>query len=425
MVNLLRRGVVSLNRPPPVSLNRTGVVNIIGVCSQRKVAEAIANTNSQTRLPRGIPERMHLQRMLDQQTCLVCNRPAKQGTPEYKAIQELLPELTKAINTKLDIESDLRRLWNNSFSMSDKFGNAEAEIAEAIKDRDKLLLKKSELEEEIKKLDADINNEILNSGIDKATDIVSMAEVTNQDIQNYSKAKGRLEVGQENIEKELKGVDARLKQLSVGNIDPIFLRKKELLDDLVELTARVKEKQYKGLVQQLEKAANFHYENINKPTGAFYGKIKFVETSVGGYLPENYDDNGQRVSNPNTSQTSSLKLSIILAIMSANQDRGYNNRYPLIADAPISDFDPLKKKSFLIETAKTFHQSIVIIYDFLEGDSERINRFKPDMEKIKELQNVIEKSGKKFTVHYLDIPDAISTTNRSELSVKIKPVHLI
>ena len=160
--------------------------------------------------------------------------------------------------------------------MSDKFGNAEAEIAEAIKDRDKLLLKKSELEEEIKKLDADINNEILNSGIDRATDIVSMAEVTNQDIQNYSKAKGRLEVEQETIEKDLKGVDARLKQLSVGNIDPIFLKKKELLDDLVELTARVKEKQYKGLVQQLEKAANFHYENINKPTGAFYGKIKFV-----------------------------------------------------------------------------------------------------------------------------------------------------
>jgi DNA sulfur modification protein DndD len=395
--------------------------------SQRKVAEAIAkaNTNSQTRLPRGIPERMHLQRMLDQQLCLVCNRPAKQGTPEYKAIQDLLPELTKVIDTKPDIESDLRRLWNSSFSMSDKFGNAEAEIAEAIKDRDKLLLKKSELEEEIKKLDADINNEILNSGIDRATDIVSMAEVTNQDIQNYSKAKGRLEVEQETIEKDLKGVDTRLKQLSVGNIDPIFLRKKELLDDLVELTARVKEKQYKGLVQQLEKAANFHYENINKPTGAFYGKIKFVETSVGGYLPENFDDNGQRVSNPNTSQTSSLKLSIILAIMSANQDRGYNNRYPLIADAPISDFDPLKKKSFLIETAKTFHQSIVIIYDFLESDSERTNRFKPEIEKIKELQNAIEKSGKKFTVHYLDIPDGISTTNRSELSVKIRPLNLI
>ncbi|MBK8489224.1 MAG: hypothetical protein WAT52_05975 [Chitinophagales bacterium] len=395
--------------------------------SQRKVAEAIAkaNTNSQTRLPRGIPERMHLQRMLDQQTCLVCNRPAKKGTPEYNSIQELLPELTKVIDSKPDIESDLRRLWNTSFSMTDKFGNAEMEIAESIKERDKLLLNKTELEEEIKRLDADINNEILNSGIDRATDIVSMAEVTNQDIQNYSRAKGRLELEQETIEKDLKGVDARLKQLSVGNIDPIFLKKKELLDDLVELTARVKEKQYKGLVQQLETAANIHYENINKPTGAFYGRIKFIETTGGGYLPENFDDNGQRVSNPNTSQTSSLKLSIILAIMSANLDRGYNNRYPLIADAPISDFDPLKKKSFLIEIAKTFNQSIVIVYDFLEGDSERTNRFKPEIEKIKELQKEIEKSGKKFTVHHLDIPDGISTTNRSELSIKIKPVNLI
>lgn len=395
--------------------------------SQRKVAEAIAkaNTNSQTRLPRGIPERMHLQRMLDQQTCLVCNRPAKKGTPEYKAIEELLPELTKVIDTKPDIESDLRRLWNASFSMSDKFVKAETEIAKAIQDKDRLIQKKSELEEELKRLEADINNEILNSGIDKATDIVSMAEVTSQDIQKYSKAKGRLELEQENYEKELKAVDARLKQLSIGNINPLFLQKKELLEELVELTTRVKEKQYKGLVEQLEKTANIHYENINKPTGAFYGKIKFIETSVGGYIPENFDDTGHRVSNPNTSQTSSLKLSIILAIMSANQSRGYNNRYPLIADAPISDFDPLKKKSFLIETANTFNQSIVIIYDFLKEDSKRINRFSPDILEIKELQKLIEKNKKSLTVHHLDIPDGISTTNRKELSVKIKPVTLI
>lgn len=395
--------------------------------SQRKVTEAIAkaNTNSQTRLPRGIPERMHLQRMLDKETCLVCNRPAKKGSPEYKAIEELLPELTKVIDTKPDIESDLRRLWNTSFSMSDKFVNADLEIALAIQNRDKLIQKRTDIEEELKKLDADINNEILNSGIDRATDIVSMAEVANQDIQNYSKAKGRLELELEGSEKDLKAVDARLKQLSVGSIDPIFLKKKELLDDLVELTARVKERQYKGLVNQLEKAANSHYENINRPTGAFYGKIKFVETSGGGYIPENFDDGGQRVSNPNTSQTSSLKLSIILAIMSANQSRGYNSRYPLIADAPISDFDPLKKKSFLIETAKTFSQSIVIIYDYLVEDGGRINRFRPNISELQDLQKMVEQGGKKLTVYTLDIPDGISTTNRKELSVKIKPVSLI
>ncbi|MFZ0389008.1 MAG: hypothetical protein WAN36_01005, partial [Calditrichia bacterium] len=393
---------------------------------KRKVTEdfAKANTNAQLRLPRGIPERMHVQRMLEEQTCLVCNRPAKKGTPEYKAIEELLPEMTKSIVRKPDIESDLRRLWNSCFSMSEKFGNAESEIKEAINDRDKLNQNKIILEKELENLKADIANEIFNTGVESAFDIISTAEVTNKDIQKYSKETAKLEVDRENLLKQLKTVEAKLKQLSIGNIDSIFLKKKEVLEELVELTERVKDKQYRELVQQLEKEANLHYENINKASGAFYGRIKFVETPSGGFLPENFDANGNRVSNPNTSQRSSLKLSIILAIMSANTGRGYNIRYPLIADAPISDFDPLKKKSFLVETANTFNQSIVIIYDFLNSDPERTNRFKPDIDELKELKNAVENHEKKLTVHYLDIPDKISTKNRSELTVHVKKVNL-
>ena len=185
--------------------------------NQRNIEDAIAeaNANPQTRLPRGIPERMHVQKMLDNEFCLVCNRPAKEGTPEYKAIQDLLPESKKVNDSKPNIEYDLRRLWNSCFSMTDKFNNAETEIREAINDRENLLLKKTELEDEIKKLDSNIKNEVLNSGVDSATDIVSMAEVSNQDTQKYSRAKGRLELEKESIEKKLKDIDARLKQLSV------------------------------------------------------------------------------------------------------------------------------------------------------------------------------------------------------------------
>jgi len=400
--------------------------NYIKFVNERKVVEAIAsaNQNAQKRLPRGIPERMHLQRMLEEERCLVCNRPAKKGTPEYNAIRELLPEMTKEINPKLDIEPDLRRLYNESFVLVDKIKNAQTEIREAIEERENLIEKRVQLEEEIDRLESDIQNEILNSGVDTASDIISMAEVSNQDLQKYSEIIGRLKVERETRLKELKAVESRLKQLSIGNVDPKTVKKKELLDELVELTERVKDKQYKDLVKQLEIETNLHYENINKPTGAFYGNIKFVETSSGGYLPEILDDNGRRVSNQNTSQTTSLKLSIILAIMSANKSRGYTNRYPLIADAPISYFDPMKKKSFLIETANTFNQSIIIIYDFLTSDSKRSNRFKPNLDELLELKTAIEKNKKKLTVHYLDIPDGISVKNRGELSVNIKPVKL-
>ena len=346
-------------------------------------------------------------------------------SPEYKAIQELLPEIIKVGESKTDIESYLRRLWNSCFSISEKFANAEQEIAQAIKDRDNLVLRKATLEDEIKKLDSEINNEILNSGIDRATDIISMAEVANQDIQKYSKAKGRLEVEKEIAEKEIKGIELRLKQLSKDHVDPKFLKKKELLDSLVELTLRVKEKQYKGFVKQLEEQANMHYQRINKHSGAFHGKIKFVETTTGGYLAENYDDIGQRVSNPNNSLTSSLKLAIILAIMSSNQSRGYNSRYPLISDAPVSDFDSVKAKAFLLEAVNTFSQCIIIIKDFLEPDAKRTDRFKPNEKEIMELQKEVTLCGKTLTINKLDIPDGISTTNRTELSVQIKPVEII
>jgi len=409
-----------------VSLFDEKYMTYVDFVRQRKEAVAIAKatTNSQTRLPRGIPERMHLQRMLDEETCHVCNRPAKKGTAEYKAIEELLPELAKVVDTKPDIESALRAMYNIGFVMSDKFEKAEAEIAEAIEYKDKLIQKKEALEQEVKSLESKINNEILNSGVDRAIDIASTAKIAGRDIQKYSGDKARYEEKKENFEKELKRVEAELKQLSVGSVDPIFLKKKELLEYLVALTSRVKEKQYKGLVEQLERAANYHYENINKQTGAFYGKIKFVETSNDGYIPENIDDNGQRVSNPNNSQTSSLKLAIIMAIMSANQDRGYNNRYPLISDAPVSDFDIVKAKAFLIEVANTFNQCVIIIKDFLEPDASRPDRFQIMQKEILELQKIIEKNGKQLNVYQLDIPDGISKTNRRALSVKIKPVNL-
>ncbi len=396
--------------------------------NQRKVTEALEKSefDSTTRLPRGIPERMHVQRMLDLKKCLVCGTLAPVGSKEYKEIEKLLPipKATKVIESTPDIESELRRLYNIGFSISEKFSNAEDEIVAAIENKENLIKKKSELQDALVHLDTEISNEILNSGVDRATDIVSMATVASQDIQKYSGEVGRLKLKKERDEEELRKSETKLKQLSQGTVDPLFLAKKELLDNLVELTKRVKAKQYKGLVDQLERTSNVHYENINKPTGAFYGRIKFVETTSGGYIPENYDDSGQRISNLNTSLTSSLKLSIILAIMTANQNRGYNNRYPLIADAPISDFDPSKKKSFLVEAANTFNQSIVIIYDFLDIDTERTNRFKPNIPKLKELKDEIEKRGKNLTIHNLDIPDGITTTNRKELSITINPVNI-
>ena len=136
---------------------------------------------------------------------------------------------------------------------------------------------------------------------------------------------------------------------------------------------------------------------FHEPTGAFYGNIRFVETSDEGYRPIIVDDNGREVGNLNTSLVSSLKLSIIMAIVSANKIRNYTSFYPLITDAPISDFDTVKSMTFLREVANTFNQSIVIIKEVLVEDPIRKDRYKPDLLPIKELFFAFSETKSPFT----------------------------
>ena len=390
----------------------------------RKTSQDLAS-QSQDRLPRGIPERMHVQSMLDKQHCLVCNRPAKKGTPEYSAIEQLLPVLSAKQSSIKDIEYELRKLWTVGFNLSDKFVNADQEIIETINQKDKLIERQKELKDEIETLLSAINNEILNSGIEKAADIIAMATVSNQDLQKYSQTIGKLERDKDALEKSLKFFDSKLKSLSIGEIDPLITKKMELLDDLAQLAIRIKATEYKGLIELLQTKANEHYERINKPTGAFYGNIKFVGTTGGGFIPEIFNDNGERVSNLNTSQTSSMKLAIIMAIITANHNRGYADRYPLIADAPISDFDAKKAKSFLIEASNTFSQSIIIVMDYLIDDVTRINRYSPDSVRLKDLSDSLQAEEKSINVIQLDLPTGIVSTNRKELSINIKQIEVL
>lgn len=393
----------------------------------RQLIEEVENRSESRnqRLPRGIPERPYVKQMLKQERCLVCDRPAKKGTKEYAAIHNLLDNVNKGITRKPRIDYELSVLNKSCFAIMENSLRAKSEIKEWLDRKDSLIERKEELIKKVELLGSEINTEVENSGVNSATDVISTASNAQRDITTYSNKEGTLFQELENLKTEELKFNSQIEQLSVGNVDPAFLERKEVLDYVKDLVYRVKDQQYLDLVKQLEESANSHYVNINNPTGAFFGKVKFKKLGGGGFLPVNVDDKGQEVSNPNTSQTTSLKLAIILAIMSTNKRREFNKRYPLIADAPISDFDPVKKKSFLVELCKTFEQSVVIVYDFLSPDPIRSNRYRPNEEELKALKTEIEKSNKQMTVHFLDIPDGISTKDRVELSVQIKPINTL
>ncbi|MBC7490688.1 MAG: AAA family ATPase [Glaciimonas sp.] len=379
----------------------------------------------QTRLPKGIPDGVHVKDMLQKQLCLVCNRPALKGSSEYAAIESLLiqnePKKTKLVPLP-SIELDLREMYRQGIKMREKSTRANDEIAAAYVEQKQLEAQKLLLQEDLERIIGETETETVNSGVvanGTAGSVVLSIESAKRDLERYSGLVERYSQESAVLTESLKAVKEEFGKLTQGSdVDPKLLEKRKMLSDLRELTELTKKAQYKKLISHLEDTANQHYSSINKRTGAVYGQIRFVY-EAGGYIPEIQDDAGIPMENLNTSQVSSFKLAIIMAIVTANRNRGVAKNYPLITDAPTSDFDAVKTRGFLAEAAKAFGQSIVIIKDFLDEDPNEEGRYIVDNEKLALIKADVEAQGKKLKIYQLVIPPGQSNQNRKNLSVQI------
>ncbi|MBO0933294.1 AAA family ATPase [Fibrella aquatilis] len=385
-----------------------------------------ANEKLQIRLPDNVPEPMYVRQMLDEEHCKVCDRPAPKGSEAYDAIVSLLlsePEIIQPERPRKNLKSFFRQFYANGLGMKSSIDSINQRVQQSIQEQNAGRERVRSCKEEFEAKARELQQQEQLSGIVNARDIVNSMNGATADIKKFE---GDL-VGDRNKKKQhedrLREINSELSKLSEGQVPAHLTQKKTILFDLMELTKRVKKTKYQELVQQLEDTANTHYRNINAPTGAFYGTIRFIETSDGGYRPAILDNDGREVGNLNTSLVSSLKLSIIMAIVSANKTRNYASFYPLISDAPVSDFDVVKAMTFFRETANTFRQSIVIVKELLVEDTTRIGRYKPDLVRLHELRTDLQAADKTLNVYQLDMPDGVSNAFRNELEVTIQKVN--
>lgn len=393
---------------------------------RKATANLTEKVKLQIRLPDNVPEPMYVRQMLKAEHCNVCDRPAPQGSDAYEAIQSLLlpePEIIQPERPRTNLKSFFRQLMQNGLGLEGSINSIDYRVQQASADErtkhDAVAVTAAELEARIRALQ---EQEQL-SGITNARDIVNSMDGAIADITRYGRDLDKYRMQKEQKENRQKEINKRLSDLSQGQVPLHLTQKKELLFDVAELAKRMKDTKYRELVQQLEEAANEHYRNINAPTGAFFGTIRFIHTQDGGYRPAILNADGREVGNLNTSLVSSLKLSIIMAIVSANKTRNYASFYPLISDAPVSDFDVVKAMTFFQETANTFKQSIVIVKELLVEDDARPGRYKPDYERLRELDAALKTTGKTLNLYQLDMPDGVSNTHRSELEITIQKVN--
>ena len=425
---------VLLDTSPLVSMFENKKAAYDEATAMRKVTANLTkavNEKLQIRLPENVPEAMYVRQMLAEENCRVCNRPAPKGSEAYDAIASLLVSDQKPLQPeqhRTDLGQFFRKLLLDADAMKRTIEGINDRVRAAMTEQNRIREQVKAQREELEQKRQELQEQEQLSGITNARDIVNSMRAADEDVDKYSRLHTGLKTQKEQKEKRRTDIDKELNGLSEGQIPKHLTDKKDMLADLAELAIRVKKNKYRELVRQLEDAANAHYRNINAPTGAFYGAIRFRETGTqdrpdGGYHPVIVDSDGREVGNLNTSLVSSLKLSIIMAIVSANKTRNYASFYPLISDAPVSDFDVVKAMTFFKETANTFKQSIVLVKELLVEDNDRPGRYKPDLAQLQELSAAIGETGKVLNVYQLDMPDGVTNAYRSELEITIQKVY--
>jgi len=381
-------------------------------------------------IPKGSPSAAHLNKMLKDEHCNICNRPAEKGSEAYEHIKKLLPENYPKVEDDFDpyYHEDSLQSLSSSKSTVTHFADDFKDAADAIIKRYFILKDKwKKLEEESRKTEdqkaillSRYGLESVEAGMRQGEQYMSLSEKKAK----LSKKIGRLEVRKEELLEEQRKKNKDLEDLLGDEMDPILSRQMKYFESLLFAAKEAKEAKYNELVQLLSQETNRHYEAINKHSGAFFGKVVFRQNSNGGYFPEIQNENGEDVtSGMSTSQLLSMQFSILFAILSANKEYGYNKHYPLIADAPNSAFDAKKKKHLLRQIGTTFDQSIVMMFEYLVNDPDRANRYKVDEEGMSELLDIMREEGVDVNVIMLDVPDGVNSRDINELTVQIKNVN--
>ncbi len=382
--------------------------------------EANMKRAMQTRLPADVPEPIHVQRMLDEERCLVCDRVAERGSDAWNKMKELLDRSSQELETlreeavsKHQFDGDLKRLYNNGLSLQPVIKSVDADIANVRRTIKKYESRSKDLSAELEKLTGYIQALINDSALDVETarNLTHEFAAHQSNIQRFTRETSSFEHIIAERRKELDTILSKLKELVTGEIPAYLTEKVNVLTDFQTVAHRTRQRVFKQLVTMLETEANKHYEAMTSGNKSARGIIRLKELANGNYMPELVDEQGSVLLNLNTGNIILIKLATIMAIISARQGTRTTDLYTLITDAPMSVFGEDYTMGFCRTVSKVYRQSIIMSKEFHKNLALR--------EQL--LQDPDVKLGKVYQIEPT-IPEA-ERSNRNSLATRITSLN--
>ena len=341
-------------------------------------------------VPMSLPGPEYIAEMLKDHICYICEREVLEDTAPYEALKKRLDDFETDANFKILQENytDLNRLRK---TLVKDLKSIKEEILEENKKRDTLIKHRNSINRKIKNIyeESGLDSTNIQSGSTTASQLFTKLQTYNSEL---NKNNNNIKF----IENELNKIKESLELLKiervkfVRNSGPVLIE--SVAEDYIKLFVKAIGKlsvtAYSSLIEKIQEESNKLYSLYMGGNNA--GKIviengvKIIDKTTNEILMEIA-----------TADTVAQKLAVAFAFLSLSETK-QKKSYPIIADAPTSDFDEDNTYNLTLNISGSFNQIIIMSKDYMKLTSEEKNELirKAKVVKFYELKNeLIDKSG--------------------------------
>lgn len=310
-------------------------------------------------VPMNLPGPEYVEKMLEDGKCYICEREVLVDTPAYEALKKRLNDFEKNSNNKI-----LQENYTELNKSRKKLVNELPEIKEQILENQK---KRGDLIKKCNALQKKINTIYENSGQDDGASIFTGASTASQMLAKMQSIRNSIDTKKSSLRKvatelvELennllvyKSEGEKIMKNSSGNI--VERQAEDYIEMFVKSISKLSTKAHFKLITEIQEESNRLYSLYlgGKEQGV-------IEIDKGVRIIDKFSK--ETLSELNTAELVAQKLAVANAFLSLSEKK-MKRSYPIVADAPTSDFDPENTYNLTINIGDSFEQMIIMSKDY-------------------------------------------------------------
>lgn len=347
---------------------------------------------SENPVPITLPGPEYVQKMLEDHICYICEREVLEGSPAYDALKSRMEDfranqIQKILSDNLtELNKFKRNIINELPGIKEEVEENDKQIEKLINQRKKLLAQKENLYSDFGITD---DSEI-NSGSTTADQILSKIRslnssksTTDRKLMTYENDKKFEEI------RLIELMEKKAKIIPLEDLEEIpEILAKRYIDVISEAVYNLKNAALTQLIEEITYESNILYSK-------YLGGITQGEIEIDRGVRIIDKKTKKQLTNLNTAELTAQKLAVANSFLSLSEKK-MGRSFPLLADAPTSQFDD-ENTLFLTENlSESFNQIIIMSKDYNKLNLEEKQKFieKAKISKYYELKNdLIDKNG--------------------------------